>query len=98
RPTDVVHHEAVQMPQHRAKGGAAFKLRHCFGINPIGHQGRADAVAGHVAHHDTQVIIPWSDQAEITADGSHWLIKSFHAAIAPNNTSRREALLHAGRE
>src|SRR6202011_5988440 len=93
---DVVHHEAVQMPQHRRERCATFNLRHGLGINSVGYQRGADAVPGNVANHNAEIIFSRSHQAEISADSTYRLIKRFDTAIAPDDALGREALLTAG--
>src|ERR1700731_3358833 len=39
----------IQMPLHRPKLRTALNLRHCFGVDAIGDEGRTDAVNGDVA-------------------------------------------------
>ena len=93
---DIVHDEAVELREHGVQRGAGAQLRHHFGVNPVGHQRGADAVAGNVANQQIQIaIVQRTDQAEIAADGTHRMIKSFHAHAAPHQRFRRKALLHA---
>jgi hypothetical protein len=56
-------------------------------------------VAGNVAHKKIQMIaVKRADQAEVAANRTHRMIKSFHIQTAPGERFRRKALLHAGCE
>ena len=67
-----------------------------LGVDAIGDQRRADAVAGNVAHEQIQmVVIQRAHQAEIAADRAHRMKVGVDAQVAPDDRLRREALLHA---
>jgi hypothetical protein len=57
RAADIVHDEAVELGQHGVQRGAGAQLRHHFGVDAIGDEGGADAVAGNVADQQIQVVI-----------------------------------------
>ena len=80
---------------HGAERDAAFDLRHGFGVDAIGDESRADAVAGNVADEEAKRILPRSDQAEITADGANGLIVCGDVNAAPGESCGRKALLDA---
>ena len=98
RAAQTANHETIEMLHHGMERDAAFDLRHRFGVNAIGHQGRADAVAGDVANHQTEMIGARRDEPEISSDGAHRLVKSFDGDSSPDQISGRETLLHARRQ
>ena len=84
RAAQTADHETIEMLHHGMEGDAAFDLRHCFGVNAVGHEGRADAVAGDVADHEAEVIGTRGDESEVASDGAHGLVKSFDGDAAPD--------------
>src|SRR5579862_762175 len=95
RRPDVAEHEAIQVVHHRAERDAAFDLRHGFGVDAIGDESRADAVAGNVANEKAERIVPRSDEPKIAADGANGLIVRGDIDAAPRESCRSEALLDA---
>jgi hypothetical protein len=95
---DIAEHEAIQVVHHRAKRGAPLDLRHGFGVDAIGDERRADAVAGNIAHKKAERIVPRRDEPEIAADCANGLIVGGDIDAAPGESGRCEALLNAGGE
>jgi hypothetical protein len=98
RRSDIAEHEAIEVVHHGAERDAAFDLRHGFGVDAIGDEGRADAVAGNVADEKAERILPRRDQSEVAANCANGLIVGGDIDAAPGESRGREALLHAGSE
>ena len=72
------------------------ELRGGFGVDAIGDERRTDAVAGNVADQQVEmIVVERADQAEIAADGAHRMVVGVDVDAAPDDRSRRQALLHA---
>jgi hypothetical protein len=85
RAADIVHDEAVELAKHGVERGAGAELRHHFGVDAIGDERGADAVAGNVADEQIEiVIVERTDQTEIAADGAHGMVEGFDAHAAPD--------------
>src|SRR4029077_16200577 len=93
RRPDIAKHEAIEVVHHRAERDAAFDLRHGFGIDAIGDESRADAVAGNVANEKAERVVTRGDQAAVAADGANGLIVGGDVDAAPGESGGREALL-----
>src|SRR5215467_215231 len=95
----MLHHESIERPQHLRQRRAAPKLRNRFSVDPIGHQCRADAVAGYVADEQVQMLIfERADQAEVAANRAHRIVVGLHPQPAPRQRFGSKALLYASRE
>jgi hypothetical protein len=92
----VVHDETVEMAQHHVEACAGTKLGHHLGVDAIGHERRADTVAGNVADQQVQVVfVECADQSEVSADGAHRMVEGFDVHAAPHDGFGRQALLDA---
>ena len=96
RAADALQHETIELAKHLTERRAAAHFREDFGVEAVGHQRRADAVARDVAHEQREVfVVLRAHQAEIAADRAHGIEERFDAHAAPDDGLRREALLHA---
>src|SRR5580692_4936031 len=85
RAADIVHDETVELAEHSVQRGASAQLRHHFGVDAVGDERRADAVAGNIADEQIQiVIVERTHQPEIAADGANGVIESFDSHSAPD--------------
>src|SRR5215470_8117014 len=93
------HHESIERPQHLRQRRAPPKLRNRFSVDPIGHQRRADAVAGYVADEQVQMLFfERADQPEVAANRARRIEAGRHPQPAPHQRFGRKALLYASRQ
>ena len=79
----IAHHEAIELCQHVAKRNVAAQMRNRLGIDAVGDERGADAVAGNVANEKIQVIgIERADEPEVAANRTHRMIESFYFEAA----------------
>src|SRR5260370_1147870 len=88
----------IQVSQHRSEFHAAFDLGHCFRIDAVRNERRADAVPGYVANQNVQAVIARDDKAVISADRPDRLIIRLDGNVSPSQALRCQTLLHSFRE
>src|SRR3974390_3017902 len=66
---NAVIHEIMKMPQQGAGPRLALEFVQSFGVNPVGHERRTNAMARHVTHDEFQIFVAFrKNHAEVTAD------------------------------
>src|SRR5712692_676728 len=92
----LLQHKTVQLPEQVREVRTALEQRHGFRVNAIGHQRRADAVAGDVANQQIQpAIFERRYRSKVTTNRPRRHVIRLHRHPAPEQPLWRHALLYA---
>jgi hypothetical protein len=96
---NAVLHKIVKLPEHSPGAHPAFECMECFGVHPVGHQRRTNAVARDVAHDEVKKFAALRvDNTEVATDGVRGAEVGFNHEVLPNEAPWRERLLDASSE
>jgi hypothetical protein len=94
-----IMHEVVKKPEQGARPCLSFEFTQRFGVNPVGHERRTDAVARHVAHEQAEEFVAMrKSHAEVTAKGVRRAVIGLNGEIVPNHAAWYERFLDARSE